>query len=473
MLYGRQEELSFLNNSYQSIGGQLLVLYGRRRTGKTATLLQFAKGKPCAYFSCSESTSRSQLAALATLLQQKKDASNHQALLLRRPKEFTDWGEALTQIPEIPGKGKKILILDEFTNLLKSSPDFLHVLRDIWETRLQYDNLMIILCTSSVQLAEEELLYPYSPLGECATGTLKMDALDHYGSAAFFSSWAPGERLTALSLLGGIPYYLSSFDSDKPLEYNIKTRLLGKDSPLFREPDHLLHSQLREISIYNAILEALALGNCKLSQIYEKTGIGKSKLTVYLKNLSDLGLVGRELPIHDGLREPVYVPHGIYRLKDPFFRFWYANVFPHRSLLEQGEADLIYDKILQPKLAEYSSDAFLHACRDYLMRCNKSGKLPFAYTEIGGFWNKEEAFPIMATDAKNTSFLVGECFASERLLTLPYLNKTIAKFKAKKKGHQAYFYYIFSLSGFAEEVRQPALRQGIELISGAQVFSAF
>ncbi len=473
MFYGRQEELSFLNNSYQSIGGQLLVLYGRRRTGKTAALLAFCKGKPAVYYSCNESTARSQLSAFSTLLHRKREGKMAHPSSLRPVKEFSTWAEALAQISEFPGKGKKVLILDEFPLLIKSSPKFLSTLRDLWEARLKYENVMIVLCGSSVRLIEDDLLDEFTPLTECVTAVHKMQPLDYYDATKFFPSYTPAEKLAAFSILGGIPYYLSQFDPEKTFESNVKTKLLTKSAPLYGEPDLLLHSQLREVSIYNAILESIALGNTKLAALHEKTQIEKNKLTVYLKNLTDIGIVEREFPVHDGLREQVYVPHGLYRMSDPFFRFWYSTVFPHLSSLEEGSADLIFEECLRPKLPAYAFDAFVQACKDYLERQNKRGKLPFQYTSIGRFWNKEEEFPIMATDAKNANYLVAECYMSERILTLPYLNKTIAKFKAKKKGPQAYYYFIFSLSGFAEEVKQPALRQGIELISGAKVFSAF
>ncbi|MDD2484849.1 MAG: ATP-binding protein [Eubacteriales bacterium] len=473
MFHTRQQEFSFLSNCYQSIGGQLVVLYGRRRTGKTATLLSFCKGKSAVYYSCTESTALTQLSSFSTLLHTKREGKTAHSLSIRQPKEFSDWGEALAQISEFPGKGKKILVLDEFTALIKSSPRFLFTLRDLWESRLKYDNVMIVLCSSEVRHIEDDLLDLRTPLTECNTGICKMQTMDFYDAMKFFPSYSVSDKLLSSSILGGIPYYLNQFDPDQSFEQNVKSKLLSKGAALYTEPDQLLRRDLREVSIYNSVLEAIALGNNKLGQLYEKTGIEKNKLTVYLKNLGDLGVIEREFSIHDGLREQVYVPHGVYRMSDPFFRFWYSNVFPYLSLLEEGAVDLIYDEILRPKLAAYSAEAFVRACKDYLARQNARGKLPFSYAALGRFWNKEEEFPLMATDEKNTNYLVAECYTGERILTLPYLNKTIAKFKDKKKGAQAYYYCIFSLNGFAEEVRQPALRQGIELVSGAKIFSSY
>ena len=473
MFYGRKNELSFLNNSYQSIGGQLVVLYGRRRTGKTALLLEFAKGKNAVYFSCAECTKERQLSAFSSLLQAKTANGRQTFSVLRQAKEYSDWGDALGHISEIPAKGKKLLILDEFPRILKSCPSFLASLKKLWEDRLKYENVMLVLCGSAVSLIEEELSYERSALSHCVTGALKLKPMDFYDAKLFFPKWKNEDCLAAYAVAGGIPYYLSCFDPALTPEQNIRTGILSKDGVLYREPEHLLRQDLRETAVYNTVLEAVALGNTKLGQIYKKTGIEKNKLTVYLKNLADLGIIDREYPVYDGLREPVYVQHGLYQIADPFLRFWYAAVFPNYSALEEGLADDVYEHAVKKMLATCAADLFPAICREYLERRNEKGKLPFPSSVIGRFWTREEEFPIMATDEHNKNYLVAECYAGERTVTLPYLNRTIAKFKTKKKGAQAYYYCLFSLPGFASEVRQPALRQGIELISGADIFAAF
>ena len=472
MFHGRQRELSFLNNSYRSIGGQLLVFCGRKRTGKTSTLLTFSKGKSAVYYACTESTEKSQLSAFSVLLRSKQESQAAFAAL-PQPKEIDSWKDAFARISEFPGKGKKVLILDEFTYLLKSSPRFLSDLKELWESSLKYENIMIILCGSNVPFIKDELLDIRKPLRECATGVLESFPMDYYDAVTFLPGCSAADRLAAYSVLGGTPYYLSVFDPRISFERNVKEKILQKDSPLYAEPFMRLRQDLREVSIYNTILEALAAGNFKLAQIFQQTQIEKSKLTVYLKNLTDLGIVEREFPVYDGLREQAFVQHGLYRLADPFFRFWYSNMFPYFSVLEDGRTDYIYDEIIAPKLPAYASDAFVRACRDYLERQNERDQLPFRFAKIGRFWDKADDFPIMASDTDDTNFFLAECYAGERIVTLPYLNRTIAKFKAKKKGPQSYYYCIFSLSGFAEEVKQPALRQGILLVSGAKMLSAY
>lgn len=473
MFHERKRELSFLNTSYQSIGGQFLVLYGRKNTGKTSVLLAFARGKGAVYYSCGESTAKSQLSAFSALLYSKSESSAAFGGYPHQRKEFTCWNEAFAQIPEFPGKGKKILILDDFTYLLKSSPGFLSNLKELWETRLKYENVMIILCGSNVPLIRDELLDVRRPLRECATGIMEVSVMDYYESVKFLPGYSAADKLAVYSILGGVPYYLSAFDPRISFERNVKEKLLAKNSPLYTEPLTRLRQDLREISIYNAILESLALGNNKLAEIYQQTLIEKSKLTVYLRNLTDLGIVEREFPVYDGLREQAYVQHGLYRLSDQFFRFWYSNIFPNFSDLEEGRIDFIYSEMIKPRLAEYASEAFVRACRDYLKRRNASEQLPFHFSNIGRFWDKTGEFSIMASDTDNANFFLADCCSNGRIVTLPYLNRTITKFKAKKKGPLAYYYCIFSLSGFAEEVKQPALRQGIELVSGTKMFSAY
>ena len=61
MFIGRETELHFLHERYQAEGGQLIILYGRRRVGKTETLREFCKGKPHVFYSCTQTTDQVQL----------------------------------------------------------------------------------------------------------------------------------------------------------------------------------------------------------------------------------------------------------------------------------------------------------------------------------------------------------------------------------------------------------------------------
>lgn len=180
---------------------------------------------------------------------------------------------------------------------------------------------------------------------------------------------------------------LKEFDDEKSLEENIKQKILTKGSILYSEIEFLLHQELRETTLYNTIIQAIALGNTKLNDIYLKTNIKKTKIVVYLSNLIELGIIEREFPIMAGIKEQANVQRGIYKLTDNFFKFWYAYLFPNISYLEMGDIEGVYNYNIKESLNHFSADTFENICKTYLLNMNMLNKLPFRFNQIGRWWN--------------------------------------------------------------------------------------
>ena len=328
---------------------------------------------------------------------------------------------------------------------------------------------MIILCGSAMSFIEKNILAEKNPLYGRATGILKMNGMDFYEAIQFFPDYSNLDKITAYAILGGIPHYLKQFDQSKPLEENIKSNILQRGSILYSEVEFLLHQELRETTVYNTIIEAVAMGNTKLNDIFQKTQIEKNKLTVYLKNLIDLGIVRREFPVADGIKEQANVQRGLYQLTDNFFCFWYAFVFPNISELESGDMDGIYKYAIKPALEQYTSHIYEDICREYLRRMNRQNALPFRFTRIGRWWNKSDEIDIMATDRDKDHFLIGECKFKNTRFDLSELNSALVNFKPKKKTAKVY-HYLFSKNGFTSDVKKTARQQDIRLISVDDMF---
>ncbi|GHV89720.1 ATPase AAA [Spirochaetia bacterium] len=462
MFIGRQREQDFLNNKYQSETGELVVLYGRRRIGKTETLREFARGKEHIFYSCAECTDTQQLHSFSERFFSKNIPA------ARYLTEFTGWRQALESVKELPlplrkegSSGKKLLIIDEFPYMVSGNPSIPSVLQDLWDSGLKDENVMIILCGSSMGFMEKEVLAEKNPLYGRATGILKMTAMTFYEAAGFFPHYSDIDKITAWAILGGIPHYLKQFDSKKTIGENIKENILSRGSILYSEIEFLMRQELRETATYNTIIEAVALGNTKLNDIYTKTGIEKNKLAVYLKNLVDLEIIRREFSVSDGSGTRSNVQRGLYRIADPFFRFWFAFVFPNMSELEAGDAAGIYRHAVAPALDEYVSRAFEDLCREYLRKLNQEDRLPFHFTQIGCWWDKKDELDIMAigkaadTNGEQSVFsiILGEC---KYRRTAPFDLSDLKKAMAKNqfKGNPVWFF--FSRSGFTAEVQRLA-----------------
>lgn len=463
MFIGRKNELDFLEDKYHAQGGQLVVLYGRRRVGKTETLRKFCEGKEHVFYSCTECTDEQQLRAFSSRMLAKDIPA------ARYIKTFSDWEQALGSVSELPNSGKKLLVIDEFPYMVKNNSSIPSVLQNLWDSRLKKEDVMIVLCGSAMSFIEKDILAEKNPLYGRATGILKMNEMDFYEATLFFPDYSNLDKIAAYAVLGGIPHYLKQFDQSKPLEENIKRNILQRGSILYSEVEFLMRQELRETTVYNTIIEAVALGNTKLNNIFLKTQIDKNKLTVYLKNLIDLGIIRREFPVSDGIKEQANVQRGLYQITDNFFRFWYAFVFPNISELEAGDVDGIYEHAIQPMLEQYTSRIYEDVCREYLRRLNRQNALPFRFTSIGRWWNKDTELDIMATDRDKNNFLLGECKFKNSAFDLLELNATLAKFKPKKKTAKMH-YYLFSKSGFTQDVKKTSNQQDIRLVAVDEMF---
>ena len=462
MFIGRKAELQFLQDKYEEKKGQLIVLYGRRRVGKTETLREFCKDKPHVFFSCTQTTDKVQLAKFSRqMLREDMPAKQYIS-------EFADWEKAFHSILDLPyGEKKKLIVIDEFPYMCRGNKSIPSVLQNLWDAELKDHNVMIILCGSAMSFMEKELLAEKNPLYGRATGIYKMNKMGFYDAAKFFPNYSERDKVLAYAVLGGIPHYLRQFDPDTSIADNIKRNILTKGSVLYSEVEFLLHQELRETPIYNSIMEAVAHGSTKLNDISQKSLVEEtSKTSVYLKNLIGLGIVEREFSVDAETKEKANTSRGMYRLTDNFFRFWYAFGFANLSQLEDGDVEGVYQYLVEPALYEFAAQTFEDICREFVRELQKKNALPFRYTKMGRWMGKttvrdksaenglrvaETEIDLLAVGRDAKEYLVGECKFKHCSFEYSEYLDTLAKLTPLKE--KAKFYYaLFSASGFDEKI---------------------
>ncbi len=462
MFIGREAELQFLDNRYHSSGGQLVVLYGRRRVGKTETLKQFCKDKPHVFFSCRECTDQLQLKNFSEKIFQEDIPARHYI------SRFSDWEKAFLAILDLPyHESKKLLIIDEFPYMCKNNPAIPSILQNLWDETLKDSNIMLILCGSAMSFIEKELLAEKNPLYGRATGIYKMTEMGFYDAIKFFPNYSGKDKVSAYAILGGIPHYLRQFDPALSLEDNIRQNILTKGCILYSEVDFLLRQELRETSLYNSLIEAIALGSTRLNEISQKSLVSNtSKTSVYLKNLIELGIIEREFSVDVTAKERTNTNRGTYKLTDNFFRFWYAFAFTNFSDLEMGDIDGVYTYAVQPLLHEFASFTFEEICKQYVQKLQMANALPFRYARMGRWFGKttvrdaskenglrtaETEIDLVAISRQMERYLIGECkFKGRPFRYSEYLDMA-AKLSPQKE-HAEFFYFLFSESGFDEKI---------------------
>lgn len=475
MFIGREAELKFLQDKYTEERGQLIVLYGRRRVGKTETLREFCKDKPHVFFSCTQTTDLVQLRNFSgRMFKENIPAKNYIS-------EFADWEKAFRAVLDLPyGNQKKLLVIDEFPYMCRGNKSIPSILQNLWDAELRDSNVMIILCGSAMSFIEKELLSEKNPLYGRATGIYKMKEMGFYDAIKFFPEYSDRDKVLTYAVLGGIPHYLRQWNPKLSVDENIKRNILTKGCILYSEVEFLLHQELRETPIYNSIIEAVALGNTKLNDISQKSLLeDTAKTSVYLKNLMELGIVEREFSVDSKIKERANTGRGTYRLTDNFFRFWYAFGFANYSQLEDGDVDGVYEYVVKPALHEFASFAFEDVCREFVRMLQKKNELPFRYSKIGRWMGKTTVRDEKASDGLRTAeteidllcigkdakeYLVGECkFKGVPFSYSEYLD-TLAKLTPLKEKSK-FYYALFSESGFDQKILDCAAMNETQLYS--------
>ena len=394
---GRKEELGFLERKYGETGAQLIIIYGRRRVGKTELVKNFFRGKEHVYFLSSKIAINEQLGQFITSV---SEALEDETVMDLKPNFETIF-------KYIAGIEKRlIVVIDEFPYLIDADKTIVSLFQRIWDLYLNESNIFLILLGSSIGMMENEVLGYKSPLYGRRTGQWKVEALSFKDLRSFFPEYSVEERIRTYSVLGGIPFYLQQFDDDNDVSTNIKERILTKGEILYEEPEFLLREELREPKVYFTILKAISYGNSKFGNIMNASGLNKNALTRYLDILSKLHIIKRELPITE--RSPERSKKGLYKIDDPFFRFWFRFVLPNVSKIEE-DVERAYDEDIHPFIDQYVSFSFEDVCKEFLVELNRQDRLPFRFTKIGSWWHRDNEIDLVALNETTKEILFAEC----------------------------------------------------------------
>ncbi|MCD5414792.1 MAG: ATP-binding protein [Clostridiales bacterium] len=441
MFVGRKEEMSYLEKLYKSNKAEFVTIYGRRRIGKTELLNEFCKNKKSVFYSAKECTGVEQLRTFS-------------AKMLGTDATFKNWEDAFLYLSKLETAEKTILVMDEFPYMVNSEKSIPSILQNLWDHKLKKLNIMIIICGSSMSFMEKKILSEKNPLYGRMTGIYKIEELGIEEISKFFPNYNEEKIFEVYSILGGVPYYLMQFSDTISVEANIKEAILDKGKILYSEVNFLMKQELRETQTYYTIIEKIALGNTKLNQIHTKTLIDKNKLTVYTKNLIELGILQKEYPVTEKLKARANVHTGLYKLSNNFFKFYFAYVFPNISELEQREIEWVYENEIEGSLNEYLSVEFEKLSIQYIKKLKIKNALNIKIKNIGRWWSKGTEIDIVAFSKQN-EYIFGECKWTNKKVGTPVLDKLEEKVE-QNFNPMVKEYYLFSKTGFTQEIQQLA-----------------
>lgn len=403
MFTDRQSELAYLDEllTRRRPGpAQLILLYGRRRVGKTSLLLEWCarNDTPYTYWAAEKESPD---------LQRRKLYARIQNLPLRQAPLFDNWAELWTAVAAIMGDRRHILILDELPYAAESDPATLSALQHAWDAHFQHSNVVIVLCGSQVK-AMETLQLHQSPLFGRLTGQWYLEPLPFSALRDFFPAWSAEERVAAYGIVGGVPAYLNWLDPASGVTDNIRHTMLAGGSMFLAEPTFLLYDEVREPQSYLAVLKAIGLGMHTLSEISNHALIATSHLSVYLQRLQDLKLVERRLPAALSPAKRRISRLGRYHLADPFFRFYFRFIAPFYEYLPY-DIERVLDRVRQDLRAFIGGTAFEDLSRQWVIAQSRAGVLQLRPAIVGAHWSRKVQIDVAAPDWETRRILVGEC----------------------------------------------------------------
>jgi len=392
----RERELRFLEDHYASGKAELIILYGRRRVGKTELCLQFSSEKPRVYFLADQRPEPQLVQELKTEMGILIEDESFEKLALR------DWVELFGEFRKWNKVRRPVVIIDEFPALIENNRAVPSMFQKIWDENIVDSDIMLILLGSSIAMMETEVLAYRSPLYGRRTGQWRVEPLGLHNLRPFFPSYNAEALVNVYGCLGGVPAYLRKFDTKLSFWENVEGRVLSKGEFLYEEADFLLREELREPRNYSAILQAIAQGASSYGEILSKTGMDKSVVSRYTSILEDLGLTQRIYPIGSKPKPR----KGQYAVSDNYIGFWFRYVFPNRSTLESGETATVVNSIHED-YTSYMGRVFEQSLQELIREKQNAGGLPFTFTEVGRWWLRDTEIDLVAIDesSKTATFL--------------------------------------------------------------------
>ena len=447
----RIQEMKTLEEQYNMSSSSMVILYGRRRVGKTSLISEFLKmHNDNIYFLATEESEALNLKAF------KEQVSEYIGNDLLRSANI-DWLTVFKLLTEHKTQTKKVIVIDEFQYIGEDNNAFPSIMQKVWDTLLKDANIMLILCGSLITLMKRQTLEYGSPLYGRRTAQIKLKQIpfNYYGE--FMEGKSNNELFPFYAVTGGVPKYIESFLGDKDLYDGIEKRILNTQSYLYEEPYFLLQKEVSEIGSYFSLIKAIAMGNRKLSEIAANIEVKQTSLTKYLKTLIDLDLIEREVPVTES--NPEKSKSGLYKIKDNFIAFWFKFVYPYRAYLEKGETQFVLSQIKKGFIQNYASYVYEDVCRERMWELSANDFWNYHFDRVGRYWgSKADEIDIVAIDSVGKNLVLGECkySTSEKGLSVLHGLQERAKSLQTLTGAENIEYIIFNTAGFSQGLKDEA-----------------
>jgi uncharacterized protein len=449
---GREREIAILQSEWESAQARMLILYGRRRVGKTRLVTHWINNvTPRALYWVAEPTSSvDQLRSFSQALFGFESNSPV-------PEDFSygSWAQAFEQAARMSKYERFALVLDEFTYLIALEQGIAGILQNAWDHQLKNSNIFLIISGSHVGMMERGVLSYQAPLYGRATSKLHLQPLPFKATKGMFPNYKADERVALYAIFGGVPAYWEQFDPNLNLDRNIKQHLLGDANLNEDEPRLLLQDFVSDIHNYASILRAIAYGYRTPKEVASAAGLNERHISMYLSNLLQTGFVERRVPV----TETSTSRQGRHHITDPFLRFHYRFLSRRQAQLALGVRDQALAEIKRHLLDFIGTHTWEELCREWLLRASGKNLLPFLPDQVGSIWNREAQIDVAGVNFMDKTLILGECKWDRHPKDVGSLEKLIDKTDKvlPKDGQWKVFYLGFARRGWTSNAIEFAI----------------
>ena len=445
MLYFRNREKEQLISFTKQPRYKAMAIYGRRRTGKTALVLDFLENNQdtsTAYFQITTFDYASCLNDFISVL----TSFNGQLEPLLHP--YSTFRDVFTFLSTTQLTHPALIIIDEFPFLAKKNENVAIEFQWIIDHALK--DMKLILLGSNLSFMRKQIQNDQSPLYGRFDVIMEILPFSFSEIHELFPRFE--DAVEVLAQTGGVAQYVMYFKDYSSVQKASEALLFERTGRLFLEAPNLLMQEVRDITTYVSILRVIGASEKESGKITKQCGMDQRNIYPYLNKLIDLeivSLIDNSLSVKKEHR---------YRISDSFFRFYYTFLEPNVSLISTLR-EKSRSIILNDQYHEFLGFVYEDIIRANIYQYALDYKLPFVPRSSGKWWGQvckngiwqESEVDVIAYDDHH--LIIGECKYRSKAAGIQELDslKMKAQFIPAKKRNL--FFLLASKNGFTEEVK--------------------
>lgn len=447
---GRVEELKLLDDLWNNANATLLILYGRRRVGKTRLLIHWLGKHPDRgiYWVAEPSSALHQLRSFSQAIY------NFSHPTTPAPQDFTyaSWDQAFAEVARLAQTERLALFIDEITYLIDVDPTIVGKLQKLWDHVLKPTQIKLALAGSQRGVIEK-MFAPQEPLYGRANALLDLPPLSFPVVCEFFPSYSLREKVQVYTMMGGVPAYLERLDPNLSIMDNIQQQLLTPNTLMREEPRLLLQDFISDAHNYVSILKAIAQGAQTQLEISNHTGLSQGHISKYLSVLRDTGFVERRVPATETEKSR----RGHYNITDPYLRFYY-RFMTTQSHVAMGRSKQTLDEINLEMPAFIEQYTWRELCQQWLLEASNHGLLGVSLDRVGAAWTTKYFIDVVGISQRARRIVLGSCHWTAAPMGVDALRALIksADNVTPKRGEWTVEFVGFSLQGWTDGAKELA-----------------